>query len=85
MYPILLIVCPTRHLEINANKNLHFVRELLELMNRKVKRTKQSHIPIVTVRSNAKAWTWIHFGAQELDKTKVSTIICLFLETVDYA
>ncbi|XP_052623591.1 uncharacterized protein LOC128128868, partial [Lactuca sativa] len=40
--------------EIEINENLLFVEEPIEIMDREVKRTKQSRIPIVKVRWNAK-------------------------------
>ncbi|KAI3510643.1 hypothetical protein L1887_17775 [Cichorium endivia] len=47
--------------EIEVNENLHFVEEPMEIMDREIKRTKQSRIPIVKVRWNAKRgpeFTW---------------------------
>ena len=47
--------------EIVVNENLHFVEEPVEIMDREVKRTKQSRIPIVKVRWSAKRgpeFTW---------------------------
>ena len=47
--------------EIKLDKNLHFVEESVEIMDREIKRTKQSRIPIVKVRWNAKRgpkFTW---------------------------
>ena len=47
--------------EIEINENLLFVEEPIEIMDREVKRTKQSRIPIVKVRWNAKRgpeFTW---------------------------
>ena len=47
--------------EIEINENLLFVEEPVEIMDREVKRTKQSRIPIVKVRWNAKhgpEFTW---------------------------
>lgn len=35
--------------EIKINEKLHFVEEPVEIMDREVKRTKQSRIPIVKV------------------------------------
>ncbi|XP_023737810.1 uncharacterized protein LOC111885805 [Lactuca sativa] len=49
--------------EIEVNENLHFIEEPVEIMDREVKRTKQSHIPIVKVRWSAKRgseYTWEH-------------------------
>ena len=43
------------------NPNLNFVEEPVEIMDREVKRLKQSRIPIVKVRWNAKRgpeFTW---------------------------
>ena len=53
------VVIPLEEIEIN--KNLLFVEEPVEIMDREVKRTKQSRIPIVKVRWNAKRgpeFTW---------------------------
>ncbi|GKB92900.1 putative reverse transcriptase domain-containing protein [Tanacetum coccineum] len=36
--------------EIHIDDKLHFVEELVEIMDREVKRLKQSHIPIIKVR-----------------------------------
>ena len=47
--------------EIEINENLHFIEEPVEIMDREVKSTKQSRIPIVQVRWNAKRgpkFTW---------------------------
>ena len=47
--------------EIEINENLLFVEEPIEIMDREVKRTKQSRIPIVKVRWNARRgpeFTW---------------------------
>nr|GEY17992.1 putative reverse transcriptase domain-containing protein [Tanacetum cinerariifolium] len=47
--------------EIYINEKLRFVEELVEIMDRKVKRLKQSHIPIIKVRWNSKRgheFTW---------------------------
>ena len=47
--------------EIEINENLLFIEEPVEIMDREVKRTKQSRIPIVKVRWNAKRgpeFTW---------------------------
>ena len=47
--------------EIEINESLHFIEEPIEVMDRKIKRTKQSHILIVKVRWNAKrgpGYTW---------------------------
>ena len=47
--------------EIEINENLLFVEEPVEIMDREVKRTKQSRIPIVKVQWNAKRgpeFTW---------------------------
>ncbi|CAH1445444.1 unnamed protein product [Lactuca virosa] len=47
--------------EIEVNENLHFVEEPFEIMDKEVKRTKKSHIPIVKVRWSAKRgpeYTW---------------------------
>ena len=40
--------------QIEVNESLHFVKVPVEIMDREVKRTKQSRIPIVKVRWNAK-------------------------------
>ena len=47
--------------EIEINESLHFIEEPIEIMDREIKRTKQSRIPIVKVRWNAKRgpeYTW---------------------------
>ena len=47
--------------EIDIDENLNFVEESIEIMDREVKRTKQSRIPLVKVRWNAKRgpeFTW---------------------------
>ena len=47
--------------EIEVNGSLHFVVEPVEIMDKEIKRTKQSRIPIVKVRWNAKRgpkFTW---------------------------
>ncbi|GKB87266.1 putative reverse transcriptase domain-containing protein [Tanacetum coccineum] len=40
--------------ELRLNDKLNFVEEQIEIMDRKVKQLKQSHIPIVKVRWNSK-------------------------------
>nr|GEU63235.1 thylakoid lumenal 15 kDa protein 1, chloroplastic [Tanacetum cinerariifolium] len=47
--------------EIQANNKLHFIEEPVEIMDREVKRLKQSRIPIVKVRWNSRRgpeFTW---------------------------
>ncbi|GKC50904.1 hypothetical protein Tco_1073649 [Tanacetum coccineum] len=47
--------------EIHIDDKLHFVEELVEIMNRRVKRLKQSRIPIIKVRWNSRRgheFTW---------------------------
>ncbi|GJY59858.1 putative reverse transcriptase domain-containing protein [Tanacetum coccineum] len=47
--------------EIQINDKLHFIEELVEIMDREVKRLKQSRIPIVKVRWNSRRgleFTW---------------------------
>ena len=47
--------------EIQVNPNLNFVEEPVEIMDREIKRLKQSRIPIVKVRWNARRgpeFTW---------------------------
>nr|GEZ95416.1 putative reverse transcriptase domain-containing protein [Tanacetum cinerariifolium] len=47
--------------EIQIDDKLHFVEKPVEIMDREVKRLKQSHIPIVKVRWNSKRgleFTW---------------------------
>ncbi|GJW04916.1 putative reverse transcriptase domain-containing protein [Tanacetum coccineum] len=47
--------------EIHIDHKLHFVEEPVEIMDREVKRLKQSHIPIIKVRWNSKRgpeFTW---------------------------
>ncbi|GJT66520.1 hypothetical protein Tco_1018000 [Tanacetum coccineum] len=40
--------------EIHIDDKLHFVEELVEIMDREVKRLKQSRIPIIKVRWNSR-------------------------------
>ncbi|GJU11425.1 hypothetical protein Tco_1133821 [Tanacetum coccineum] len=47
--------------EIHIDDKLHFVEELVEIMEREVKRLKQSRIPIIKVRWNSRRgleFTW---------------------------
>jgi hypothetical protein len=47
--------------EIEINESLHFIEEPIEIMDSEIKRTKQSRIPTVKVRWNAKRgpqYTW---------------------------
>ncbi|GKE62433.1 hypothetical protein Tco_1512800 [Tanacetum coccineum] len=47
--------------EIHIDEKLHFIEEPVEIMDREVKRLKQSRIPIVKVRWNSKRgpeYTW---------------------------
>ncbi|GJY99162.1 putative reverse transcriptase domain-containing protein [Tanacetum coccineum] len=47
--------------EIHIDEKLHFIEELVEIMDREVKRLKQSRIPIVKVRWNSRRgpeYTW---------------------------
>ena len=47
--------------EIEVNENLHFIEEPVEIMDREIKRMKQSRLPIVKVRWNTKRgleFTW---------------------------
>ncbi|GKD71891.1 hypothetical protein Tco_1325981, partial [Tanacetum coccineum] len=47
--------------EIHIDDKLHFVEEPVEIMDREVKRLKQSHIPIIKVRWNSRRgpeFTW---------------------------
>ena len=47
--------------EIQVNPNLNFVEEPVEIMDREIKKLKQSRIPIVKVRWNARRgpeFTW---------------------------
>nr|GFC86294.1 putative reverse transcriptase domain-containing protein [Tanacetum cinerariifolium] len=47
--------------EIQVDDKLNFIEELVEIMDREVKRMKQSRIPIVKVRWNSKRgpeFTW---------------------------
>ncbi|GJY52281.1 hypothetical protein Tco_0443128 [Tanacetum coccineum] len=49
--------------EIQVDDKLHFIEEPVEIMDREVKRLKQSRIPIVKVRWNSKRgpeFTWEH-------------------------
>jgi hypothetical protein len=47
--------------EIEIDEKLHFIEEPVEVMDKEIKRTKQSRIPIVKVRWNSKRgpeFTW---------------------------
>ena len=47
--------------EIQVDERLNFIEEPIEIMDREVKRLKQSHIPIVKVRWNSRRgpeYTW---------------------------
>ena len=47
--------------EIQVDDKLHFIKEPVEIMDREVKRLKQSRIPIVKVRWNSRRgpeFTW---------------------------
>nr|GFA60667.1 reverse transcriptase domain-containing protein [Tanacetum cinerariifolium] len=49
--------------EIHTDDKLHFIEELVEIMDRDVKRLKQSRIPIIKVRWHSKRgpeFTWEH-------------------------
>ncbi|GJU92506.1 hypothetical protein Tco_1304929 [Tanacetum coccineum] len=49
--------------EIHIDENLHSVKEPVEIMDREVKRLKQSRIPIIKVRCNSRRgpeFTWEH-------------------------
>ncbi|GJY36498.1 hypothetical protein Tco_0421876 [Tanacetum coccineum] len=49
--------------EIHIDDKLHFVEEPLKIMDREVKRLKQSRIPIIKVRWNSRRgpeFTWEH-------------------------
>ena len=60
--------------EIQVNEKLHFVEELVEIMDREVKRLKESRIPIVKVRWSTRRvpeFTW-----ERKDQTKQNTLTC---------
>ncbi|GKF40104.1 hypothetical protein Tco_0120165 [Tanacetum coccineum] len=49
--------------EIHTDDKLYFVEEPVEILDREVKRLRQSHIPIIKVRWNSKRgheFTWEH-------------------------
>ena len=54
--------------EIEVNESLHFIEEPMEIMDREIKRTKQSRIPIVKVLWNAKRGP--EFTKEREDQTK---------------
>ena len=56
--------------EIQVNPNLNFVEEPVEIMDREVKRLKQSRIPIVKVRWNAKRGPEITWERKDQMKQK---------------
>nr|GEW85953.1 putative reverse transcriptase domain-containing protein [Tanacetum cinerariifolium] len=54
-----LVVIPLE--ELRVDDKLHFVEELVEVMDREIKQLKRSHIPIIKVRWNSKRgpeFTW---------------------------
>ncbi|KAL4584313.1 hypothetical protein LXL04_008909 [Taraxacum kok-saghyz] len=60
--------------EIQVNPNLNLVEEPVEIMDREVKRLKQSRIPIVKVRWNAKRgpeFTWEREDQMKLKTTRL--------------
>ncbi|KAD4981983.1 hypothetical protein E3N88_18654 [Mikania micrantha] len=58
--------------EIQVDEQLHFVEELVELMDREVKRLKRSRIPIVKVRWNSKHGPEFTWEREDHMKTKYS-------------
>ena len=56
--------------EIEINENLNFVEEPVEIMDREIKRPKQSRIPIAKVRWNAKRGPEFTWEREELMKPK---------------
>ena len=56
--------------EIKINENLLFVEEPVEIIDREVKSTKQSRIPIVKVRWNAKRGSEFTWEREEKMKQK---------------
>ncbi|GKA43698.1 putative reverse transcriptase domain-containing protein [Tanacetum coccineum] len=66
MYPTEEMLIPTNHISLpleglHVDDKLHFVEEPVEIMDREVKRMKQSRIPIVKVRWNSRRgpeFTW---------------------------
>ena len=56
--------------EIEVNEQLHFVEEPVEIMDREVKRTKLSRIPIVKVRWNARRGPELTWEREDQMKSK---------------
>ncbi|GKA54852.1 hypothetical protein Tco_0753801 [Tanacetum coccineum] len=50
--------------EIQIDDKLHFVEEPVEIMDREVKRLKQSRIPIIKVRWNSRRGQSLHGNAK---------------------
>ncbi|GJS98774.1 putative reverse transcriptase domain-containing protein [Tanacetum coccineum] len=57
--------------EIHVNDKLDFIEEPIEIMDREVKRLKQSHIPIVKVRWNSRRGPRVYLGARRPNVEKV--------------
>ncbi|GJT62148.1 hypothetical protein Tco_1005681 [Tanacetum coccineum] len=82
--------------EIHVDDKLHFVEEPVEIMNREVRRLKQSHILIVKVRWNSRRgheFTWKcedqfrkkkHFKTLSLDESR-SPNFDLFFDQEEYS
>ncbi|GKF54436.1 hypothetical protein Tco_0161346, partial [Tanacetum coccineum] len=55
------LAIPLDEIQVDDNKKLHFIKEPVEIMDREVKRLKQSRIPIIKVRWNSRRgpeFTW---------------------------
>ncbi|GKC17053.1 hypothetical protein Tco_1013835 [Tanacetum coccineum] len=67
--------------EIHVDDKLNFIEEPVEIMDREVKRLKQSHIPIVKFRWNSRRgpdfFEYLHY---ELPEDVVSIIFGIILE-----
>ncbi|GKE11906.1 hypothetical protein Tco_1415457 [Tanacetum coccineum] len=57
--------------EIHVDDKLDFIEEPIKIMDREVKRLKQSHIPIVKVRWNSRRGPRVYLGARRPNVEKV--------------
>ena len=67
------LVIPLDEIEINGS--LNFIEEPVEIMDQKVKRTKQSRMPIVKARWNAKRGPKFTKECEDQKKKKTPPIV----------
>ncbi|GJY32116.1 putative reverse transcriptase domain-containing protein [Tanacetum coccineum] len=60
--------------EIQLDDKLHFIEEPMEIMDREVKRLKQSHIPIVKVRWNSRRGPEFIWEREDQSKSMLSSL-----------